>query len=252
MRDSGIQDNACSFGNLFPTEKEEKEKETSENKPRIYIRVGKEEKEKNQKIGTKAVTTAACKITGCTFQILISSSLSLEFQWTSPLAEPANALKIANIGKKEIATLPAEYIAGTILSLLSYRNLIVGKRPAVETNRILVCKYSATELVELLVKVRQITEREIRKELPQFSVDSLPEGSFNQYLIDLSMVIWPIFIKKENGEDNKAVVIRTKARKAAEALFDLSDEDEISSQTGPEKTDHAAALLLWLKERKSK
>ena len=101
----------------------------------------------------KRVNIAVCEISGCTFPVLISPALSIEFFWKSPLASKKNAAKIASLGRLEMIKIPAEYIAGTILSLLSSADLIEDRLEASERNDILVSTLSNVQLVESAIRV---------------------------------------------------------------------------------------------------
>ena len=45
----------------------------------------------------RRINIAVCEISGCTFPVLISPALSIEFFWKSPLASRKNAAKIASL-----------------------------------------------------------------------------------------------------------------------------------------------------------
>ena len=121
----------------------------------------------------KRVNIAACEVSGCTFPVLISPALSLEFFWKSPLASKKNAVKIASLGKLEMIKIPAEYIAGTILSLLSSANMIEDRLEARERNEILVSVLSDVQLVESAIRILKLIEWEHPERLPKIAFSRL-------------------------------------------------------------------------------
>ena len=121
----------------------------------------------------KRVNIAVCEISGCTFPVLISPALSLEFFWRSPLASKKNAVKIASLGKLEMIKIPAEYIAGTILSLLSSANMIEDRLEARERNEILVSVLSDVQLVESAIRILKLIEWEHPERFPKIAFSRL-------------------------------------------------------------------------------
>ena len=121
----------------------------------------------------KRVNIAVCEVSGCTFPVLISPALSLEFFWRSPLASKKNAVKIASLGKLEMIKIPAEYIAGTILSLLSSANMIEDRLEARERNEILVSVLSDVQLVESAIRILKLIEWEHPERFPKIAFSRL-------------------------------------------------------------------------------
>ena len=121
----------------------------------------------------KRVNIAVCEISGCTFPVLISPALSIEFFWKSPLASKKNAAKIASLGRLEMIKIPAEYIAGTILSLLSSADLIEDRLEASERNDILVSVLSDVQLVESAIRILKLVEWEHPERFPKIAFSRL-------------------------------------------------------------------------------
>ena len=121
----------------------------------------------------KRINIAVCEVSGCTFPVLISPALSLEFFWKSPLASKKNAVKIASLGKLEMIKIPAEYIAGTILSLLSSANMIEDRLEARERNEILVSVLSDVQLVESAIRILKLIEWEHPERFPKIAFSRL-------------------------------------------------------------------------------
>ena len=121
----------------------------------------------------KRINIAVCEVSGCTFPILIGPALSIEFFWKSPLASRKNAAKIASLGKLEMVKIPAEYVAGAILSLLSSADLIEDRLEASERNDILVSTLSHVQLVESAIRVLKLVEWEHPERFPKIAFSRL-------------------------------------------------------------------------------
>jgi len=156
----------------------------------------------------KRVNIAVCEVSGCTFPVLISPALSLEFFWRSPLASKKNAVKIASLGKLEMIKIPAEYIAGTILSLLSSANLIEDRLEARERNEILVSVLSDVQLVESAIRILKLIEWEHPERFPKIAFSRLWNAeNFLGFLNECELIKNPPKAK-EVEENLKTAILR--------------------------------------------
>ena len=218
MRDSGILDTSSNFGNILFNDSTEPAEGAG--KGNADIPIGKEDIRIPVAIDynrdftfagkAKLINIAVCEISGCTFPILISPALSLEFFWRSPLAVRKNAIKIASLGRVEMIKLPAEYIAGSILSLLSSENLIEDRLFASERNEILVSLTSDVQLVENLIKIKTIVESGKADRFPKIAFSRLMNAeNFINWLNEVDFILNP--------------------PKAKEAEIDLQKEIDLAS-----------------------
>ncbi|HNF28334.1 MAG TPA: hypothetical protein PKV80_27970 [Leptospiraceae bacterium] len=166
----------------------------------------------------KRVNIAVCDISGCTFPVLISPALSLEFFWRSPLASKKNAVKIASLGKLEMIKIPAEYIAGTILSLLSSANLIEDRLEARERNEILVSVLSDVQLVESAIRILKLIEWEHPERFPKIAFSRLWNAeNFLGFLNECEFIKNPP--KAQEVEENlKTAILRQEKPKKLYAM----------------------------------
>ena len=168
--------------------------------------------------GAKRVNIAVCEVSGCTFPVLISPALSLEFFWRSPLASKKNAVKIASLGKLEMIKIPAEYIAGTILSLLSSANMIEDRLEARERNEILVSVLSDVRLVESAIRILKLIEWEHSERFPKIAFSRLWNAeNFLGFLNECEFIKNPP--KAQEVEENlKTAILRQEKPKKLYAM----------------------------------
>ena len=166
----------------------------------------------------KRVNIAVCEVSGCTFPVLISPALSLEFFWKSPLASKKNAVKIASLGKLEMIKIPAEYIAGTILSLLSSANMIEDRLEARERNEILVSVLSDVQLVESAIRILKLIEWEHPERFPKIAFSRLWNAeNFLGFLNECEFIKNPP--KAQEVEENlKTAILRQEKPKKLYAM----------------------------------
>ena len=152
----------------------------------------------------KRVNIAVCEISGCTFPVLISPALSIEFFWKSPLASRKNAAKIASLGRLEMVKIPQEYIAGAILSLLSSADLIGDRLEASERNEILVSTLSHVQLVESAIRVLKLIEWEHPERLPKIAFSRLWNAeNFLGFINECEFIRNPPIGMRSRGKNGK-------------------------------------------------
>ena len=198
----------------------------------------------------KRVNIAVCEVSGCTFPVLISPALSLEFFWKSPLASKKNAVKIASLGKLEMIKIPAEYIAGTILSLLSSANMIEDRLEARERNEILVSVLSDVQLVESAIRILKLIEWEHPERFPKIAFSRLWNAeNFLGFLNECEFIKNPP--KAQEVEENlKTAILRPEK---PEKLYSMPFQNRVKIAVLSKELEElgiiskkAAGLFRWL------
>jgi len=164
-----------------------------------------------------------------------------------------------------MSSLPAEYLAGTILALLESESLVQDRLRASERNDILCNLLSQTQLVEAIISVRKIVESGTRKELPKIAFGNWNRENFLSYLTECQQIIYPVKVAKTEVEKELALLesskvsvqIKTAIKKAQNKVLDnLDDEDEITLVVDRERTEKkksaAEVLREWQDARKGK
>jgi hypothetical protein len=270
MRSSGNLDTSSNFGNILFIQNEEPAE--GARKGNADIPVGKEDIRIPVAIDynrdftfagkAKLINIAVCEISGCTFPVLISPALSLEFFWRSPLAVRKNAIKIASLGRIEMIKLPAEYIAGSILSLLSSENLIEDRLMASERNEILISLTSDVQLVENLIKIKTIVESGKADRFPKIAFSRLMNSeNFTNWLNEVDFILNPpkakeaeIDLQKEIDLASARVAVRMKSEKATKQYaMPLPTRTKIALLTNQLREKgiisvKAASIFKWLQD----